>query len=449
MSIKRGLKYKKGIVVATIISIALLIIGFKIIHTSVVQYIHLQAEEKMMKVSEILVNQINGDNHKQFVGDDNIEGVLDEETSRLLLKAKEEFSEITNVYIMIRTEEPDIWKVVLTTDIDIQNKMLQEENQDLVMSEMYLGSITDETFVYKEENNFVSIYRPIYNSNREQVAILGMDVKESMALKWAEKLLNKVWFFLVIIILILSFFCLRAVDKISKPIELLVEQSEEVKQRKKLYFLENIDGELGLLVKKFNKILQKNQYEKEEQQKLINKITEEKENIFEVYKDVIEAVTQSKILLLSRESFIEKLSNDFPLYSTKLTKIQDITRCRREIDDTLTIKKFPWWNGKNRRNILLCLSEAITNVIKHAGSGEVLLSAKNYKLTIYILDNGKGIDLKKLPYIIFVKGFSTKQTSLGTGFLLMGKYMDKIILSTSKEGTFLALQKQIYEEEQI
>ena len=43
---------------------------------------------------------------------------------------------------------------------------------------------------------------------------------------------------------------------------------------------------------------------------------------------------------------------------------------------------------------------------------------------------------KKLPYIIFVKGFSTKQTSLGTGFLLMEKYMDKIILSTSKEGTF-------------
>ena len=100
-----------------------------------------------------------------------------------------------------------------------------------------------------------------------------------------------------------------------------------------------MDGELGLLVKELNKILQKNRYEKEEQQN-VNKVTEEKGNIFEIYKDVIEAVTQNKILLLSREAFIEKLSNDFPLYSTKLTKIQDITRCRREIDDILTIKNF-------------------------------------------------------------------------------------------------------------
>ncbi len=449
MNIKRGLKYKKGIIIATIISIILLFIGLKIIHTSVVRYINLQTEEKIIKISEMLANQINGDSHEQFVENNSLENVFSEETNSLLLDVKEKFSEIINIYTIVQIEDSNIWKMVLTTDTDMQNKMSQGKNQDLVLPEMhkvYLGSIKDESFVYKEKNNFVSVYKSIYNSSGEQAAILGIDVKESTAIEWTKQLLNKTQIFLIIIILILSSACLMIVDKILKPIELLVEQSEEVKKRKKLYFVKYMDGELGLLVKELNKILQKNRYEKEEQQN-VNKVTEEKGNIFEIYKDVIEAVTQNKILLLSREAFIEKLSNDFPLYSTKLTKIQDITRCRREIDDILTIKKFPWWNGKNRRNILLCLSEAITNVIKHAGSGEVLLSAKNYNLTIYILDNGKGIDLKKLPYIIFVKGFSTKQTSLGTGFLLMEKYMDKIILSTSKEGTFLALQKQIHAEE--
>ncbi len=270
-----------------------------------------------------------------------------------------------------------------------------------------------------------------------------------MAIEWAEKLINRVWLFLTVTILVSGFIGLISAGKILKPIKLLIEQSEEIRWGKRTYFEENIDGELGLLVREFNKILQKNRYRGARQRKSIGEVVEEKENIFGIYKEIIEVATQNKILLLSRRAFIKKISEDFLIYSTKLRETRDITRCRKEIDDVLIEKNLPWWSGKNRTSILLCLSEAITNAVKHAGSGEVLLSIKNGKLTIYVLDHGKGIDLKKLPDTIFTEGFSTEQTSLGAGFLLMEEYMDKIILSTSERGTFLALQKQMCEEGQV
>ena len=443
MDVKKRLKDKSKIIMTTIISIILIFIIFKIIYINVTRYVHLQIEEKAIKFSEILVGQISGNKHEQFVKGNNIEDAFSEEINRLLLSVKEKFLEISNIYIIVQTGEPNVWKIALTTDTNIQNKTSFERNQNLIVPGIYLGSFIDETLVYGEEDSFISVYKPIYNSHGEQIAILGMDVNENATVEWVKKLLNTVWFFLMAIILILCFVSLISIDKILKSIKSLIEQSKEIRQRKRLYFKEDMNYELGLLVKRFNKILQKNRYRTERRRRRIRKIIEEKENIFAIYKEVIGAATQNKILLLSRKAFIEKMSGDFPIYSTKLTKNQDITRCRGEIDNVLAAKDPPWWNGKNRISTLLCLSEATTNAVKHAGSGEVLLSIKDCKLTIYILDCEKGIDLERLPHTIFIKGFSTKQASLGAGFLLMGRYMDKIILSTSGRGTFLALQKQM------
>ena len=130
-------------------------------------------------------------------------------------------------------------------------------------------------------------------------------------------------------------------------------------------------------VNEFDKNLQKRQCDQERQQDYINKIIKEKDDIFEDYKNVIKTATQNKVLLLSRENFIEKMSYDSPIYSTKITEVQDITRCRQEIDNVLTMKKFTWWKGKGRVRILLCLSEAVTNVIKHAGSGNYTINKES------------------------------------------------------------------------
>ena len=450
VKIENRLGNKNKIVVINLIAITLMFIIFRVIHANVVCYVRSQTEEKMIKISEILVEQINGDNHERFIEDSNTKSIFYEEISGLLLGIKEKFPEVIDIYTMVQTRDPNVWEIVLTTNTNMQkNSHFMGRIQNLTVPKICLGTITDEVLVCKEKNKFISVYKPFYNSDKEQVAVLGIDAREGLAIEWAEKLINRVWLFLTVTILVSGFIGLISAGKILKPIKLLIEQSEEIRWGKRTYFEENIDGELGLLVREFNKILQKNRYRGARQRKSIGEVVEEKENIFGIYKEIIEVATQNKILLLSRRAFIKKISEDFLIYSTKLRETRDITRCRKEIDDVLIEKNLPWWSGKNRTSILLCLSEAITNAVKHAGSGEVLLSIKNGKLTIYVLDHGKGIDLKKLPDTIFTEGFSTEQTSLGAGFLLMEEYMDKIILSTSERGTFLALQKQMCEEGQV
>ncbi len=449
LDIKNSLKNKNKIITAIIIGIISILIIFKVIYINVIHCIYLQVEEKMVRVSEILVDQIDGDEHERFTKNNNVGNTFSRETNRLLSNIKEKFPEIVNICTMVQTGNSGVWKIVLTTDTDMENRMLLGENQNLVAPGIYLGSVVGETFIYREKDNFVSVYKPIYNSNKKQVAVLAMDMEEGITIEQTEKLLNRVWVFPLVIILAIGFVSLMSVDEVLKPVELFIKQSKEIRWGKRTYFEENIDGKLGLLIKEFNKILHKDRYRGAKQRKPIGEIVEEKENIFGIYKEIIEVATRSKILLLSRGAFIKKMSEDFPIYSTKLTEIWDITRCRKEIDNILAEKNPSWWNGKNRADVLLCLSEAITNAIKHAGTGEVLLSIKNRRLTVYILDNGKGINLKELPDTLLTEGFSTKQASLGIGFSLMGKYMDKIILSTSRKGTFLALQKQIWGEKRV
>lgn len=446
MKIKRGLKNKREIIIASVISIIVMILVLEFACQKVIQDINLQTEENMAGLGEILARQIDGDRHQKFVEAGSSGDTFAREVDKLLLDTRNSFPEIINIYTIVQVGDSNVWKIVLTTDANVKSKISGRKKRDLVGSEiykLYLGSVTGKDFVYREGDGLFSIYRCIHNSNGDQVAILGIDIGENKTAGLIKKILSKVQLFTVLVLLVLYFIGSRTIANILGEGQELAGQCREIKKGERLYLSEKAGTKLGFLVGELNQVLGKYKNKIDRQRELINRVTREKENIFQVYKDVIEAVTQGKILLLSREEFFEKISGDFCLYSTKLTGVEDITRCRQELDSILTTKKFAWWDGKNRRNILLCLSEAATNAIKHAGSGELLLSVKEQRLTLYILDNGRGIDLKKLPYSIFIKGFSTKQMSLGIGFLLMEKHMDKIILSTSKGGTFLALEKSM------
>lgn len=88
--------------------------------------------------------------------------------------------------------------------------------------------------------------------------------------------------------------------------------------------------------------------------------------------------------------------------------------------------------------MILCVSEAATNIIKHAGEGTIQSRTDKNTVRVIFSDNGPGMDYDKLPDMIFVNGFST-QDSLGYGFSIINKFADKINLATSKNGTVLAL----------
>jgi signal transduction histidine kinase len=81
-------------------------------------------------------------------------------------------------------------------------------------------------------------------------------------------------------------------------------------------------------------------------------------------------------------------------------------------------------NGEKRRNIFLCVKEALNNIVKHAKATEVWINFDiDKQLAITIKDNGVGINLDKLR-------------EFGNGLHNMKKRMENI------EGSFEMLNKQ-------
>ncbi|WP_188623342.1 ATP-binding protein [Caldalkalibacillus thermarum] len=86
------------------------------------------------------------------------------------------------------------------------------------------------------------------------------------------------------------------------------------------------------------------------------------------------------------------------------------------------------------------MTEAVTNALKHAGSCQVEMwqESATGAILFLVIDQGKGIQLKHLPQVALVRGFSTR-SSLGMGFHVMSQYTDKLFLKSDRAGTVVGL----------
>jgi HD-GYP domain-containing protein (c-di-GMP phosphodiesterase class II)/anti-sigma regulatory factor (Ser/Thr protein kinase) len=161
----------------------------------------------------------------------------------------------------------------------------------------------------------------------------------------------------------------------------------------------------------------------------------QEERVRNLYREVIYSVTQGKLLLVEQKE-IELLKTGVYISSHPILTKTDVASCRRQVQEVLESRPLP---SKVRYNILLGTSEAVTNVLKHATEGQMSLYMVGDHLRIFVSDNGSGIDLSELPKTTLMAGYSTKH-SAGWGFYLLLKVMDRIILSTSSQGTTIMLE---------
>ncbi|RAK23528.1 anti-sigma regulatory factor (Ser/Thr protein kinase) [Anoxybacillus vitaminiphilus] len=169
---------------------------------------------------------------------------------------------------------------------------------------------------------------------------------------------------------------------------------------------------------------------------MLDHLKEMQKREWEIYRDVIYAASKQKVkLILPNE--VERYKQNSILLEYDIEERVHIPQCRNKVKSILESMNFP---ASTITSWLLVISEAITNSIKHAEKGKlILLYDNNNKEVIAIVeDKGPGINLKDLPNAVFVEGYSTKK-SLGQGFTIMLKIASKIILSTSKFGTTLIL----------
>jgi anti-sigma regulatory factor (Ser/Thr protein kinase) len=90
-------------------------------------------------------------------------------------------------------------------------------------------------------------------------------------------------------------------------------------------------------------------------------------------------------------------------------------------------------------DFILCICEAATNAVKHAGGGVFSLHRQDSKLLAIISDQGPGILAINLPEVALKRGYSTA-VSLGMGYKAMVSMMDHVYLATGPGGTTVAME---------
>lgn len=156
------------------------------------------------------------------------------------------------------------------------------------------------------------------------------------------------------------------------------------------------------------------------------------------YKEVIFAVTNGRLLLMEKDEMDDLLAQRFRATETvELANPRSVSSARHVAESLGGAIGIP---EEVLHDVVLCVSEAATNVIKHANGGRMQVGTEGDRLLIYFEDHGKGIDATTLPRATLMKGYST-MVSLGFGFTILLELLDRVNLHTSPEGTRLLLEK--------
>ncbi len=221
-----------------------------------------------------------------------------------------------------------------------------------------------------------------------------------------------------------------------KPLDNLIEGMKVISQGNLDYRIPVLrQDKLGSFIESFNNMVEELKKSRQDLEKELSITKKQREKIFEVYRDVIFAVTQGKLLLVKVEELPSYTGEGQRLAEVTISRGEDVGLARK-VSKQVVRQLFPRYQKTQR--LLLCVSEAATNVVKHAGFGVFsILKTNDTTIRFIFQDKGPGIDLDYLPSALFYQGFSTK-ASLGYGFTLIYNFVDKIILSSTKNGTTLA-----------
>lgn len=153
------------------------------------------------------------------------------------------------------------------------------------------------------------------------------------------------------------------------------------------------------------------------------------------YADVFSAVTGGRLLFMT-EGEVDKSLGEPLTEEGEITDYKQLSAIREEYRRILP-EHFPEVDQTD--GMLVAISEALTNAVKHAGKGQYRLFKNGTMLQVWVHDYGPGIDFKTLPKATLLAGFSTK-ASLGMGFNIMLEICDRLLLATEAGSTTVVLE---------
>lgn len=174
---------------------------------------------------------------------------------------------------------------------------------------------------------------------------------------------------------------------------------------------------------------------------MVEDITERKraeEDKRRFYRRTIEAATEGKLIICDRAE-IEQTAGP-PIAAYQVTSGQDLSVVRRA---TSEVAESNGMDDSKLFDLLVCLGEAATNAIKHAGGGEVSVHQRDGALLALVIDNGPGVQAINRPDVALRRGYSTA-ISLGMGYKLMISLADQVYLTTGPSGTAVAIEVSLH-----
>lgn len=173
---------------------------------------------------------------------------------------------------------------------------------------------------------------------------------------------------------------------------------------------------------------------------IVERERELKEKEMFIYKEAISAVTGGKLQLVDKSQAATYGALGQAVLEETFSQPTDLDILRLKIEEIIGKLKV-----EEKMTFLICVSEALTNAIKHAYGGICKVNvSQDGIIRVEVTDNGPGIPFKDLSKAALMNGFSTIN-SLGCGFTIMLKFADKVILSTDSNGTTVVLEKIVKE----
>jgi PAS domain S-box-containing protein len=159
----------------------------------------------------------------------------------------------------------------------------------------------------------------------------------------------------------------------------------------------------------------------------------------EFYQRTILAATEGKLVITDTDQINRLVVN--PIESWNVESAKTIGAIRGEV---ARIALSEGMDESRISELMLGVGESAANAVKHAGGGVASLCRCNDALLFVMSDNGPGIAAMALPDVALTQGYTTVGT-LGMGYKLMIRFIDKIYLSTGPEGTKVALEMSLHE----
>jgi serine/threonine-protein kinase RsbT len=160
-------------------------------------------------------------------------------------------------------------------------------------------------------------------------------------------------------------------------------------------------------------------------------------SLVEILTDLAAAVARGRLNVLDDDQVVGEHARGRALLTCAVSDSASLASARGAADLIMEDAGMP---TESRRKAVLCVSEAVTNVLVHGGGGGSLqLRRLDDGLRFVITDDGPGLN-----FLNWIDApVESQQASMGYGFKIMLENMDAISLHTGSAGTTLILDRKI------